>query len=121
MAPAVPFALLGVVQLSAVAVWLALAGAVLFPRLRRRGTPVFVAGGLVMATADGLPAVHYGAADSGPLAWLRVAGLGLIALGALGGPPQTLVVPSTTAAAAIVVPLGARPTPAVAGGAVAVV
>ena len=118
MAPAVPFALLGVVQLSAVAAWLALAGAVLFPRLRRRVTPLFVAGALAMAAADALTAVHYGSATSDPLAWLRVAGLALLAAGACGGTAQSLVLPSGSATA-IVVPLGARPTPAIAGGALA--
>jgi len=52
MAPAVPFALLGVVQLLAVAGWVGLAGASLFPRLRRRVSGVFVIGALALAAAD---------------------------------------------------------------------
>src|SRR4051812_14946574 len=105
MAPAVPFALLGVVQLSAVAVWLGLAGAVSFPRLRRRVTALFVIGAVVMAAADALTALRYGSASSDSLAWLRVAGLGLIAAGLVGGTAQTLVVPNAATTAGIVVPL----------------
>ena len=52
MEPAVPFALLGVVQLLSVAGWLGVAGASTFPRLRRHGTPAFVAGCLALAAAD---------------------------------------------------------------------
>ncbi|MDQ1695716.1 MAG: hypothetical protein QOJ03_1069, partial [Frankiaceae bacterium] len=118
MAPAVPFALLGVVQLTAVAAWLGLAGAVSFPRLRRRVTPLFVLGALAMAVADATTALRYGPTASDPVAWLRVAGLGLLALGAVGGSGQTLVLPSATGAAGVVVPLGARPTPALAAGVV---
>src|SRR6185312_11466801 len=82
MAPAVPFALLGVVQLLAVAGWVGLGGAALFPRLRRRVTPLFVVGALALAAADALTAVQFGSASSSGIGWLRVAGFALIALGA---------------------------------------
>jgi hypothetical protein len=114
MAPAVPFALLGVVQLTAVAVWLGLAGAVSFPRLRRRVTPLFVLGALAMAAADAYTAARIGPGSSDFAAWLRVIGLGLLALGAAGGSGQSLVL--TTSPGAVVVPLGARITPALAAG-----
>ena len=116
MAPAVPFALLGVVQLTAVAVWLGLAGAAAFPRLRRRVTPAFVVGALALAAADALTAVRFGSTTSDPVGWLRVAGLGLLAVGATGGCGQSLVTAAGTGLGGVVVPLGARPTPAIAGG-----
>jgi two-component system phosphate regulon sensor histidine kinase PhoR len=121
MAPAVPFALLGVVQLTSVAAWLGLAGAASFPRLRRRVTPLFVLGALAMAVADALTAVRFGPTSSDPVGWLRAAGLGLLAIGAVRGSGQTLVLPSATGAAGVVVPLGARPTPALVAGAVGAV
>src|SRR3954447_21463626 len=117
MAPAVPFALLGVVQLTAVAGWLGLAGASLFPRLRRRVTAMFVVGALVLALADALTALRFGDAASDGIAWLRAAGLVLLGLGALGGSGQSLVIPVPAGLAAVVVPLGSRPTAAVAGAA----
>jgi two-component system phosphate regulon sensor histidine kinase PhoR len=117
MAPAVPFALLGVVQLLAVAGWLGLAGAATFPRLRRRVTPVFVAGALVMAAADATTALQLGSRESTALGWLRLAGLLLLALGALGGSGQSLAMRLPAGAApAVVVPLGASPGAAYAGG-----
>ncbi|HEX4655134.1 MAG TPA: ATP-binding protein [Mycobacteriales bacterium] len=119
MAPAVPFALVGVVQLTAVAVWLGVAGAVSFPRLRRRVTPLFVLGALAMAVADAVTAVRFGTSRSDPVAWLRVAGLALLAIGATRGSGQSLVAPSF-ATGAVVVPLGAAPTPSLVAGAVGV-
>jgi PAS domain S-box-containing protein len=117
MAPAVPFALLGVVQLTAVAVWLGFAGAACFPRVRRRTTPLVVAGALSMAVADALTALRLTSAQSDGLGELRLAGLALLAIGlaARALQPQITVLP------AIVVPLGARPSVALAGGAVGVV
>lgn len=115
MAPAVPFALLGVVQLAAVAVWLGFAGAVCFPTLRRRTTPIVVAGALAMAVADALTALRLTSAQSDGLGELRLAGLALLAIGlalATVRPRVPLALP------AIVVPLGARPSIAVAGGVV---
>jgi signal transduction histidine kinase len=114
MAPAVPFALLGVVQLTAVAVWLGLAGAVSFPRLRRRVTPLFVLGALAMAAADAYTAARIGPSSSDLVGWLRVLGLGSLALGVAGGSGQSLVL--TGGPGAVVVPLGARMTPALAAG-----
>lgn len=119
MAPAVPFALVGVVQLTAVAGWLGLAGAVSFPRLRRRVTPVFVLGALAMAAADAVTAVRFGDGSSDVAGWLRVAGLALLAVGALRGTAQSLVAPAA-GMGAVVVPLGASPTPALAAGALGV-
>ena len=116
MAPAVPFALLGVVQLTAVAGWLGLAGASLFPRLRRRVTWLFVAGALVLALAEALTALRFGDPASDAIAWLRALGLVLVGLGALGGSPQSLVLPVPAGLAGVVVPLGSAPTAAVAGG-----
>ena len=119
MAPAVPFALVGVVQLTAVAAWLGLAGAVSFPRLRRRVTPLFVIGALAMAAADAVTAVRFGDASSDVAGWLRVAGLALLAVGVVRGTGQSLVAP-TAGVGAVVVPLGASPTPALAAGALGV-
>src|SRR3954453_10147951 len=102
MAPAVPFALLGVVQLTAVAGWLGLAGASLFPRLRRRVTLLFVAGALVLAVADALTALRFGDPASDAIAWLRVVGLLLLAASALGGSGQSLAVPVPAALAGVV-------------------
>jgi two-component system phosphate regulon sensor histidine kinase PhoR len=119
MAPEVPFALVGVVQLSAVAAWLGLAGAVSFPRLRRRVTPLVVLGALAMAVADAVTAVRYGTSTSDPVGWLRVAGLALLAIGALRGSGQSLVM-TPAATGAVVVPLGAAPTPSIVAGVIGV-
>ena len=119
MAPAVPFALVGVVQLTAVAAWLGLAGAVSFPRLRRRVTPLVVVGALAMAVADAVTAVRFGPSASDPVGWLRVAGLALLAIGVTRGSGQSLVAPST-AVGSVVVPLGAAPTPSLVAGAIGV-
>jgi signal transduction histidine kinase len=117
MAPAVPFALVGVVQLLAVAGWIGLAGASTFPRLRRRVTPVFVAGALAMAAADATTALQLGTRESSALGWLRLAGLLLLALGVAGGSGQSLAMRLPAGAAAgVVVPLGASPGVAYAGG-----
>jgi two-component system, OmpR family, sensor histidine kinase VicK len=116
MAPAVPFALLGVVQLTAVAAWLALAAASLFPRLRRRVTVLFVAGAVALAVADALTALRFGDVSSDAIGWLRVVGLVLVALGAVGGSGQSLAVPLPAGLAGVVVPLAARPSVAIAGG-----
>jgi signal transduction histidine kinase len=112
MAPAVPFALLGVVQLAAVAVWLGLAGAVCFPRLRRRTTPLLVVGALVMAVADALTALRLTSSQSNPLGELRLVGLAVLAVGFAAGAMR----PRSGALPAVVAPLGARPSLAIAGG-----
>ena len=121
MAPDVPFALLGVVQMLAVAGWIGLGGAALFPRLRRGVTPAFVVGTLALAAADATTAVQFGSASSNAIGWLRLGGLCLLAVGAARGVGQSLVLalpdlPAAGAVAAVVVPLGAPPTPAYAGG-----
>lgn len=116
MAPAVPFALVGVVQLTAVAVWLGFAGAVCFPRLRRRTTPVIVAGAVAMAVADAITALRLTSSESNPLGELRLAGLALLAIGLAAGSLR----PGVTVLPAIVVPLGAKPSVAIAGGAAGV-
>jgi len=117
MAPAVPFALLGVVQLLAVAAWIGLAGASLLPRLRRRVTPVFVIGALLLAIADAVTATQLGSPDSDLIGWLRVLGLVLVAVGAAGGVGQSPVLRmSAGTVAGVVVPLGTTPVAAYAGG-----
>src|SRR5947208_11947327 len=100
MAPAVPFALLGVVQLLAFASWIGLAGAAMFPRLRRRVTPVFVVGAIALAAADAATAIDFGVATSTWLGWLRFLGLVLLAVGAAGGAGQSLVLPMPAGATA---------------------
>jgi PAS domain S-box-containing protein len=117
MAPAVPFALLGAVQLASVAIWLGIGGAALLPRLRRRTTPLIVAGAIAMAVADAATALHLTSAGSDPIAEVRVAALVLLAAGAAGSALQ----PRTTVLPAIVAPLGARPSIAITGGAVGMV
>jgi signal transduction histidine kinase len=114
MKPAIPFALLGVVQLFAVAAWIGLAGAGLFPRLRRRVTPVFVLGALLLAAADALTAVSFGDVTAAAPMWLRVAGFALLAVGLAGGSLRTFI--PATGAAAVAVPLGAPPAPALIAG-----
>ena len=117
MAPAVPFALLGVVQMLAVAGWVGLGGAALFPRLRRRVAPAFVIGALALAGADAATAVQFGSSSSALVGWLRLGGLVLVGLGAAGGVGQSLVLPTSSAGlGAVVVPLGAPLLPAYAGG-----
>src|SRR3954466_9531450 len=122
MAPAVPFALLGVVQLVAGAGWVGLGGAALLPRLRRRITPVFVAGTVALAAADAATALQFGSSSSALVGWLRLVGLILIALGATAGVGQSLVLRLPAGAAAgVVVPLGAPLLVAYAGGVAGVV
>ncbi|HWB66454.1 MAG TPA: ATP-binding protein [Mycobacteriales bacterium] len=115
MAPAVPFALLGAVQLSAVAVWLGVAVAACFPRLRRPTTPLIVVGAAAVAAADVLTTLHLDVGQSDALAWLRFAGLALVLLGPL---LSRLRISAAAPAGlpAIIAPLGARPTPAILGG-----
>lgn len=116
MAPAVPFALLGVVQLASVAGWLGIAAAACFPGLIRRTTPLVVIGALGMATADALTALRLEDTSSDPLAITRLAGLALLAIGLTDGAllRRSVIVPAISA------PLGARPSWSLAGGAVGV-
>ena len=117
MAPAVPFALLGVVQLAAVAVWLGFAAACCFPGLVRRTTPIVVVASLAMAAADALTSLHLDVASSNGIALLRLVALALILIGLVDGAPQRppVLLPAITA------PLGASTSLAVAGGAVGIV
>jgi PAS domain S-box-containing protein len=117
MAPAVPFALLGVVQLAAVAVWLGFAAACCFPGLVRRTTPVVVVASIAMAAADALTALHLDVASSNGIAVLRLVALALILIGIADGAPQRPL----TALPAITAPLGASTSLAIAGGTVGIV
>lgn len=117
MAPAVPFALLGVVQLAAVAVWLGFAAACCFPGLVRRTTPVVVVASLAMAAADALTALHLDVASSNGIALLRLVALALILIGIADGAPQR----PSVALPAITAPLGASTSYAIAGGTVGIV
>ncbi|HEX3705133.1 MAG TPA: ATP-binding protein [Mycobacteriales bacterium] len=117
MAPAVPFALLGVVQLAAVAVWLGFAAASCFPGLVRRTTPIVVIASLAMAAADALTALHLDVGTSDGIGLLRVIALLLLILGLADGAPQR----PNTVLPAITAPLGARTSIAVAGGAIGIV
>lgn len=113
MAPAVPFALLGVVQLLAVAGWLALGGAALFPGLWRKSSGLFVIGVAALAAGDTATVLRFGEASSPLLADSRVIGLLFMGAGMAGGAlqPRRLKRISVNAAtggvAGVVVPLGA--------------
>ncbi|MHB2024123.1 MAG: sensor histidine kinase [Mycobacteriales bacterium] len=122
MAPAVPFALLGVIQLLAVAGWLSLGAAALFPGLWRRGSAPFIAGVVLLAGCDTATVLRFGVASSAVLGELRVAGLLLMALGMADGalqPRRLRRAPAVSGAgeAAVVVPLGAPFAAAAAGAA----
>src|SRR3954451_11568428 len=120
--PGVPFGLVAGVQLLAVAAALILAGTACFPRLRRRTTPLFVFGAVLMASADSITATTYGHPASDRLAILRAGGLLLIAVGLATGVLRAqgrgFAAPAVTAeavgAGAVVVPLGASAGPATA-------
>src|SRR5689334_21697179 len=112
MAPAVPFALLGVVQLAAVAVWLGFAAACCFPGLVRRTTPMVVVDSLAMAAADALTSLHLDVASSDGIALLRLVALALILIGLIDGVPQR----SSVTVPAITAPLGASTSLAIASG-----
>jgi PAS domain S-box-containing protein len=103
MAPAVPFALVGVVQLTAVAVWLGLATATCFPRLRRPATPLLALGSLGMAAAEAVTALRLDVAASEPLGVLRLVALLLVAAGIGFGGVSMRSMPLS----GVVVPLGA--------------
>jgi signal transduction histidine kinase len=108
MEPAVPFALLGVVQLVSFAAWLGVAGVAV--ARGRQGLLIGLGAGL-LAAVEVVTAVSYGNPSSDPLALLRVVGLGLLAVG-LG----VLSAPVAAAGpAALVVPLGAASAPAMGG------
>ena len=122
MEPGVPFALLGIVELLAVASWVALAGAAV--ALRRGGFAVLLAavGSLVLAGAEVATALRFGDTTSDTLAVVRTAGALLLAAGLLSGAFGA----RTTAAAApalpaVIVPLASAPAPALLAGAAAAV
>jgi signal transduction histidine kinase len=143
MAPAVPFALVGVIQLVAVAGWLALAGGACFPGVRGRGSTVFVGGALLLAAADVLTVLRFGQAGSTLVALLRAGGFALVGVGLAGGVLQRVGgrgtggggaggsdgladagrrgrAPGGQPVAGVVVPLGAAAAPAAAAGAAGV-
>lgn len=111
MAPTVPFALLGVVQLTAVAAWLALAAATALPALRRPSVWLLAAGALCLAAADAAVTVEFGTAQSTVIAVVRIAGLALLLAAALAGAtaPRRRYLDPRTALGGIVAPLGATP------------
>jgi two-component system sensor histidine kinase VicK len=94
MTPAVPFALLGAVQLVAVAAWVALGAAAVVRRGWRSwgfAVPLLLAGLLLLAVVDTRTALELGDASNDLLAQERAAGLLLVAVGlgfgALSGAP----------------------------------
>jgi PAS domain S-box-containing protein len=119
MEPGVPFALLGCVQLLAVAAWVALAGSALALRRGRLAVLLAVAGSLVLAGAEVATALRFGDTTSDTLAVVRTAGALLLGAGLLNGAFGA----RTTLAAGVpgvIVPLASAPAPALlAGGATA--
>jgi PAS domain S-box-containing protein len=113
MAPTVPFALLGVVQLGSVAVWLGFAAAACLPARRHRLTPFLVVGATAMAVADALTALRLTAGSSDSLGELRIASLALLAVGLLAGSAR----PRASTLGSIVAPLGTKPSIAAIGAA----
>ncbi len=113
MEPGVPFALLGTVQLLAVAAWVSLAGTAL--AVRRSGsalsTVLVALGALALAGVEVWAAVAFGVSSADALLLTRAVGGLLLAfgllLGGFGGPPPVL-----PPLASVVVPLVARPGPA---------
>lgn len=141
MEPGVPFALLGAVQLLALAGWAGLAGAAIARRGRRApglAMPVLLAGAVLLLVADGGTALAFDRSADDGLAVLRAGGLFLVAVGLFLGalrpqesparqprppspaaPPAMLSVvalPAVVALPGVVVPLGASATPALLGG-----
>ncbi|MEO6205800.1 MAG: hypothetical protein ABIO67_10505, partial [Mycobacteriales bacterium] len=115
MEPGVPFALLGTVQLLAVAAWVALAGTALALPRRGGGAALVALGALALAGADIATAVAFGTSSSDAIALVRAAGGLLLAAGLLRGglgwgPEQPVTTP--VALPSVVVPLAARPGPA---------
>ena len=118
MEPGVPFALLGGVVLLAVAAWTALAAAALALTGRARTPALLVAAGAaVLVVVEVVTGTRFRDAASDPLALARAAGLLLLAAGLYSGAlsRRRAPVPVPSAAAGVVVPLGASPVPAVVG------
>jgi PAS domain S-box-containing protein len=105
MEPGVPFALLGTVQLLAVAAWVALAGTAVALRRGRLRVLLLVLGGLVLAGTEIATALQFGATSSDELAYARAAGALLLAVGLVDGA-------LAAASPGVVVPLAAAPAPA---------
>ncbi|HMC67894.1 MAG TPA: PDZ domain-containing protein, partial [Mycobacteriales bacterium] len=81
-----------------------------------------VAGTVALAAADAATALQFGTASSAVNGWLRLIGLCLVALGAVGGVGQSLVLRLPAGATAgVVVPLGAPFVAAYAAGVAGVV
>jgi PAS domain S-box-containing protein len=112
MDAAVPFALVAAVQLLALAAALGLAAAGGGVSYRRRSRALLALGGVLLAAAHGLTGAQLGGGGGDRFALLRAAAYLLIGLGA--GGLATVPVP-----AAVVVPLGAAPGPAVTAAAAA--
>jgi PAS domain S-box-containing protein len=124
MEPGVPFALLAVAELLAVAAFVALAGAACFPRQRSPWSPVLLLGGALLALSNALTGSSLGTDTSDGLAWIRAAGAVLLAIGLLFGRPA--VASAVGSGSAIdadgvlprlgaVLPLGASPAPLAVG------
>jgi two-component system sensor histidine kinase VicK len=113
MEPGVPFALLGAVQLLAIAAGIGLAAAALL----RRTAPSFVValGGLTLAAVEVDTALRLGDTTSDALALARIAGSLLLAVGLLTGGLGAARVP--TSLYGVVVPLAAGTGPATLAGA----
>jgi PAS domain S-box-containing protein len=106
MDAAVPFALVAAVQLLALAAALGLAGAGGAVAYQRRSRALLVAGGVLLATAHGLTGALLGGGGGDRFALVRAAAYLLVGLGAGGLATAPLQ-------AAVVVPLGAAPAPAI--------
>ncbi|MCU1691407.1 MAG: hypothetical protein JWM64_498, partial [Frankiales bacterium] len=122
MVPAVPFALLGVTALLAVAAWAALAGAAVALRGLRLPALLLAAGAALLAVLEVLTAVRFGDASSDRLVLLRAGGAllltGGLALGALqvSGARDAARTGLPGDVSGVVVPLAAAPVPAVVAG-----
>ena len=116
MEPGVPFALLAVAELLAVAACSSLGAVVLFRALRRPASIVLALGALSVATAEALTGSTIGDPTSERLAWLRAVGAILLAAGMVEGAPRfgprELPVPAEAAAPVLaLVPVGATLPP----------
>jgi PAS domain S-box-containing protein len=114
MQPGVPFALLGAVELLAVAAWCGLAGAAVALRRGRLAALLVVAGALVLAGVEVRTALRFGVATSDDLAIGRAAGALLLAGGLHAGALRARVLPLLPAEllGGVVIPLAAAPAPA---------
>lgn len=121
MAPGVPFALLGAVQLLLIAAWCALAGTAVALRRARFAALLVVLGALVLAAVEVRTALLFGRSTDDALALVRAAGALLLGAGLFSGAlgrRVDLVVAGVAAegVAGVTVPLAAAPTPALLAG-----